>query len=256
MNNRVSTYSTSLDGIPNHPTGLDGNNNATRKPNIKNSSIFIGENVNTYDGISPKKLGNGSIKPSRPAPTSPAVDSPVLSANSSSPPLDYSMPLSGNSDSVSAERQEGSFFPHSGGEPVKSGGRFSNYEQSSPISPGFEGNPKVDMSSDFQSSVNNGIVRKESEFLLNHDASATHNKANDEREWKTPNQVRNRNKLFSKSADEIKEEEEQLVCFIFIFKKFFFVLQTLINIILNNNDINFIIANRPKIYRKSLVYQM
>ncbi|CAI2180618.1 9848_t:CDS:10 [Funneliformis geosporum] len=207
VNNRISTYPSSSDGYPlsNHSTGLDGNSNATRKPDNRYNSIFIGDNINAYNGASPKNPDDVSFKPSRPAPTSPATVSPILSANSSSPPLNYSMPLSESSSSISVEREGRSFPSYSGGEFVKSGGRSSNYEQSSPTSPEFE----VNSSSDIQSSVNNGIV-KESEFLSNHNTSTIHNKAKNEREWKTSNHVKNRSKFISKSADEIKEEEEQL----------------------------------------------
>src|SRR4051794_12517592 len=122
ISDRVPTYPTGLDGFPSHPipNGLDGNNNA-RKSNNRNSAIFVGGNINTYNRMSPKKPGNVSIRPSRPAPTSPAIISPILSTNSSSPPLDCSM-----SENSSTERGEESFFPRSGGESVKSGGRFTN----------------------------------------------------------------------------------------------------------------------------------
>jgi hypothetical protein len=204
--NRVPTYP-----IPN---GLDGNNNATRKLNNRNSAIFVGGNTNAYNRMPPKKPGNFSIRPSRPAPTSPAMVSPILPTNSSSPPLDCS--INENSDSTSTEREGGSFFPHSGSESFKNGGKLSNGEQSSPISPEFEGNPITNMSSDFQS-LNNCAVEsattnsEKSEFLSNNDTYNTQNKPKNEREWKA---VKNKNKL--KSPDELKEEQQQLVCLIFL----------------------------------------
>ncbi|CAB4406266.1 unnamed protein product [Rhizophagus irregularis] len=207
--NRVTTYPTGLDGIP-IPNGLDGSNNATRKLH-RNSAIFVGGNTNAYNRMT-KRPGNFSIRPSRPAPTSPAMVSPILPTNSSSPPLDCS--INEHSDSTSTEQEGGSFFPHSGSESFKNGDKLSNGEQSSPISPEFEGNPIANMSSDIQS-LNNCVVEsattnceKESEFLSNNDNYNTQNKTKNEREWKTHNQVKNKNKL--KSPDETKEEEQQL----------------------------------------------
>jgi hypothetical protein len=207
ISDRVPTYPTGLDGFPGHPipNGLDG---ATRKLDNRNSAIFVGGNINTYNRMPPKKPVNVSIRPSRPAPTSPAINSPMLPTNSSSPPLDGSM-----SENSSTERGEEPFFPHSGGESVNSGEGFTDDEQS----PEFEGNSIANISSDFQSTLNNSVVEsvttngeKENEFLSNNDAYNTHNKVKNEKEWKTPNQVR-KDKL--KSPGEIKEEEEQLVCF-------------------------------------------
>ncbi|GES90761.1 striatin isoform X1 [Rhizophagus clarus] len=212
--NRVSTYPTGLDGIPSHPipNGLDGNNNATRKLNSRNSVIFVGDNNNVYNRIPPKKPGSFSIRPSRPAPTSPAIVSPILPTNSSSPPLDCS--IGENSNSTPTERGGESFFSQSESESFKNGGKFSNGEQSSPVSPEFERNPITNMSSDFRPS-NNFVVEstttnyeKENEFLSNNDNYNTQNKTKNEKESKTNNQAKIRNKM--KSPDEIKEEEEQL----------------------------------------------
>ncbi|CAG8553471.1 17547_t:CDS:10 [Funneliformis caledonium] len=216
VNNRTSNYPSGPDGpFSNHPAGLDGNTNATRKPNTRYNSIFIGENVNAYNGTSPKNPDDISIKPSRPAPTSPSIVSPIFSANSSSPPLNYPMPLNESSNSISVEREGRSIPSYSRGELVKGGRRLSDYEQSSPTSPEFEGNSIVNISSNNQSSVDNGIIgsvvtngEKESEFLSDHSTSTTHNKAKNEREWKISNQVKKNR--FIKSPNEIKEEEEQL----------------------------------------------
>lgn len=199
--------------LQNHPTGLDGNNNITRKSNHRNSAIFVGvnSNSNSYNEISLKKPGNVAIKPSRPAPSTPLI----TSINSSSPSSSENQALPKDDiDLVPFDHENSSFFPRSAEELLKKDVNFINDEQSS---------PKHESHSIENTSVSNGI--DETIFNLNSENnngherggtnySSVNNKSKQIGEWKLPNQVKNKSKLiYSKSAAELKEEEEQLACY-------------------------------------------
>ncbi|CAG8481356.1 9982_t:CDS:10 [Diversispora eburnea] len=169
-----------------------------------NSAIFVGvnSNPNSYNEISLKKPGNVSIKPSRPAPSTPTTPS-IASINSSS-----QLPLENPKDDIDVvpfEHEDGSYFPRYGEESMKKDVNFannSNYENHS-IENISVGNGIDEMMLNLNSENNNDHERG-----INY--SSTNNKSKQIGEWKL-NQVKNKSKLaYSKSASDLKEEEEQL----------------------------------------------
>ncbi|RHZ49156.1 hypothetical protein Glove_529g47 [Diversispora epigaea] len=211
--NVVTNNTPIINRLPNHPTGLDGNNNnnnnnnnITRKSNNhRNSAVFVGvnSNPNSYNEISLKKPGNVAIKPSRPAPSTPSI----ASINSSNPsslenPKD-------DIDVVPFEHEDGSYFPRYGEESIKKDANFannSNYESHS-IENNSVGNGIDEMMLNLNSENNNDHERGISYSSTNNN----NNKSKQIGDWKLQNQVRSKSKLaYSKSASELKEEEEQL----------------------------------------------
>ncbi|CAG8675377.1 4901_t:CDS:10 [Acaulospora morrowiae] len=213
LTNAATSNTPIVNRLSNHPTGLDGNNAATRKSNNRNSAVYIGLNANTYNGVPLKKPGNAVIRPSRPAPST-----PLITSRNSSPPLENPMSSGEDLDVVFSEQEEAPFFPRSGGELVKRDTGFTGDEQSSPIESDFEKNYILEIASREGMTVGNGtdesMKNTNSENGRDHDrndGSSTNNKFKYDGEWKIANKTKNKSKLaHSKNADELKEEEEQL----------------------------------------------
>ncbi|CAG8492059.1 3591_t:CDS:2 [Acaulospora colombiana] len=216
LTNAATSNTPIINRLPNHPTGLDGSNVSTRKSNNRNSAVYVGLNSNPYNGMPLKKPGNAVIKPSRPAPST-----PLITSRNSSPPLENPMSSAGEDmDIVFSEQEEAPFFPGSGIELIKRDTGFTNDGQSSPVESELEKNCILDITPGEGVPADNGIEEpvknansvNDRDYDKSDDGSSTNRKLKNDAGWKISNQIKNKNKLaHSKSAEELKEEEEQLV---------------------------------------------
>ncbi|CAH1757118.1 13009_t:CDS:10 [Entrophospora sp. SA101] len=198
-----------INKILNRPTSLDGNNNnnnSSRKLNNRSGTVLLGINTDSYNDynsgnnnninidhtMSTKKPNNVVIRPSRPAPTIPQVTSPILPTSSSK---DAFFTQSNMNDLSSKNWSEST---------------ASNDENRIPFSPGLY--QRTNLASKEISDDNNesgSYSPKAEEFQKDDDNGKSFVDPKSDDNWKTLNDLKNKNKAV-KNKEMKPEEEEQL----------------------------------------------